>query len=73
MTLIEDAGKVWHRLWSVRLSLLAAALGAADAAMPFIAPEHASPRFAAAAAAVSVGAALSRLVAQPRMKGRHHG
>ena len=73
MTLIEDAGKVWHRFWSVRLAFLAALLGGADAAMPFIAPEHASPCFAVAAAAVSVAAGLARIVAQPRMKGRRNG
>ena len=69
MRLIDDAGRVWHRLWSVRLSILAALLGAADAALPFVAPEHASPVFAALVAAVSLAAAGARLVAQPKLQG----
>lgn len=66
MRLIDDAGKTWHRLWSVRLSLAAGLLGAVDAALPFVAPEHASWRFAALTAGVSLAAAVARLVQQPR-------
>ncbi|HEX7639320.1 MAG TPA: hypothetical protein VF457_13065 [Burkholderiaceae bacterium] len=73
LALIDDAGRVWHRLWSVRLSVLAAVLGAADAALPFVAPAHASPAFSALVAAVSLAAAGARLVAQPALKGGADG
>jgi hypothetical protein len=68
MTLIDDARKVWHRLWSVRLALLSAGLSAAEFAMPYIAPVQPSGRFAALAALISVAAAVARIVAQPRIK-----
>lgn len=32
MKLIEDAGQVWHKLWSVRLAIAAALVSAAQAA-----------------------------------------
>ncbi|HEX7687332.1 MAG TPA: hypothetical protein VF453_06485 [Burkholderiaceae bacterium] len=73
MKLIDDAGKTWHRLWSVRLAILAALLGAADAALPYIAPAHSSPAFAALTAAVSLAAAGARLVAQPKLQGDADG
>jgi hypothetical protein len=73
MRLIEDAGRVWHRLWSVRLSVLAAVLGAADAALPFLAPPHASAAFAGLTAMVSLAAAGARLVAQPKLQGDADG
>lgn len=69
MRLIDDAGQVWHKLWSVRLALLAAGLGAVDAALPFVAPQHASPLFAAMTAAVSLAAGLARLVQQRSLRG----
>ena len=65
--LIEGAGRVWSRLWSVRLALLAAVLGALDVGLSYCAPEHASPAYAAAAAAVSFAAAVARIVAQPEL------
>lgn len=67
MKLIDDAGRVWHKLWSVRLSLLAALLGAVDVALPFVAPSHRSVPFALLAAAVSLAAVLARLVTQPKL------
>lgn len=63
--LIEGAGRVWSRLWSVRLALLAAVLGALDVGLAYYAPEHASPAYAAGAALVSFAAAVARIVAQP--------
>jgi hypothetical protein len=65
--LINDAKRVWHRLWSVRLALLAALLGAVDVAMPFVAPERASLPFAALSVVVSLAAALSRLIVQRKL------
>jgi hypothetical protein len=68
--LIDDASKLWHRLWSVRLSLAAAGLGALSEALPYIAPEHASLHFAGLTGAVSLAAGVARLVAQPKTRGR---
>lgn len=65
--LIDDARHVWHRFWSVRLSLIAAALGAVDAALPLIAPEGRGLRFALVTAGVSLAAAVARLVSQPKL------
>jgi len=69
MHLIDDAGRVWHRLWSVRLSLLAAALGAADALAGFLMPAHPRLIVALAATGLSFAAAIARLVAQPKLRG----
>lgn len=63
--LIQDAGRVWSRLWSVRLALLAGGLGALEVGLTYCAPEHASPLYAAGAALVSFAAAVARIVAQP--------
>lgn len=67
MKLIDDAKRTWHRLWSVRLALLSAALSGAEFAMPYIAPAQSSRTFAALAAVVSIGAGIARIVAQPKV------
>ena len=71
-TLIDDAGRVWHRLWSVRLALLGALFSGAEFALS-LAPQTVSDlvgpgRFAAVAAVVGIGAAVARLVQQLRLK-----
>lgn len=72
MQLIDDARKTWHRLWSVRLALLSALLSAAEFALPLVPDSVADVigrgRFAAAAFAISVGAAVARVVSQPRLR-----
>jgi hypothetical protein len=67
MELIEDAGKVWHRLWSVRLSLLAAVASAGDAGwQAFV---SGSPRVISLCTfGISLGAAVARIVAQPKVR-----
>lgn len=72
MTLIEDARRLWLRFWSVRLSLLSALLSAAEFALPLI-PDGVAEfigrgRFAGAAFAISMGAAVARIVAQPKAR-----
>ena len=66
MTLIDDARRLWLRFWSVRLSLLSALLSAAEFALPLI-PDGVAEfigrgKFAAAAFAISMGAAVARIV-----------
>ncbi|RTL37175.1 MAG: hypothetical protein EKK53_21635 [Burkholderiales bacterium] len=65
--LIDDARSIWHRLWSVRLALISAALSAVEFALPHFAPSERSGAFAATAGVVSLAAAVARLVAQPKV------
>jgi hypothetical protein len=66
--LIDDAGRVWHRLWSVRLSLLAGLASAADAGWE--AHVNGQPRLVSIATClISFGAAAARIVAQPGLQG----
>lgn len=68
MRLIDDAGKVAKRAWSLRLAFGAAALSAAEVALPFFYPDW-PPRIAAAAAfVVTLAAMVARFIAQPRMR-----
>ena len=67
MQLIDDAGKVWHRLWSVRLSGVAVVASAVDAGWQVHVTGQ-PPLLALATAALSAGAGFSRLVAQPKLK-----
>jgi hypothetical protein len=64
LQLIDDWKHVAPRLWSVRLSLIAAAASSAQAGFEyFIAGQK--PYIAVAAALFSFGSAASRIVAQP--------
>ena len=67
MQLIEDAGKVWHRLWSVRLSAFAVIASAVDAGWQVHVTGQ-PPYLALVTAGISAGAGFSRLVAQPKLK-----
>lgn len=67
MTLIEDAKTVFLKAWSVRLSLLAALLSAAEVSLPFFAPWMPEHVMAILAVLVGAGAAIARIVAQPTM------
>jgi len=69
MTLIEDAKTVVLKAWSIRLALLGAFFSALEVALPFFQPLDIFPptTMAALALIASAGAALARLVAQPKM------
>lgn len=69
MTFIENAKSVLLKAWSVRLALLGAFFSAVEVALPFFAPlDILPPRSMAILALVaSAGAAVARLVAQPKM------
>jgi hypothetical protein len=67
MTLIEDAKSVLLKAWSVRLALLAALFSAAEVALPFFAPFVPAHTMAILALFASSGAAIARVVAQPKM------
>lgn len=69
MTLIDDWRNVARKAWSIRLVLLAAALGGVELALPLFmdaVPRHV---FTALSILVSIGAAVARLVAQPKSMG----
>lgn len=52
------------KLWSVRLSIIAAALGAAEAALPLWEAPLPDGVFAALASVVGIGAAVARVIKQ---------
>lgn len=72
MTFIEDAGKLWHRLWSVRLALLAALFSTGQLCIGYYA-EGQSKTVIMGAAVFSLGSSLasafSRVVKQPKLRG----
>lgn len=61
--LVPEARKA-HRLWSVRLAVVAAALGAAEAALPLWGNVLPDGAFAALSSVVGVAAAVARVVRQ---------
>lgn len=65
--LVPNWKRVACRSMSFRLSILASVLGAMQFAIPFVAPEKPSIAFAAAACVVALGAAITRLILQPRL------
>lgn len=67
MQLIDDAGKVWHKLWSVRLSAVAVVASAVDAGWQVHVTGQ-PPILALVTAGISAGAGFSRLVAQPKLR-----
>lgn len=77
MRFIDDADKVWHRLWSLRLSLLAGALNAACVGVMLVLPARTSVRIALAVSVLSFSSSLAsayaRVVKQPKLKGRNDG
>ena len=68
MPLIENAKEVLLKAWSVRLALLGAVFSALEVALPFFMPLGLVPpnTMAALALFASMGAALSRIIAQPK-------
>jgi hypothetical protein len=67
MTLIDNAGEVLKKAWSIRLSILSAIFSAAEVALPFFTdfvPPHVMAMIAVFTAA---GAAAARLIAQPKI------
>lgn len=67
MELIDNAGEVLKKAWSIRLSILSAIFSAAEVCLPFFTdfvPPHVMAVIAVFAAA---GAAAARLVAQPKI------
>ncbi|RZJ12084.1 MAG: hypothetical protein EOP39_04665 [Rubrivivax sp.] len=69
MRLIPDWRLVARKAWSIKLALIAAALGGLELLLQFLTPAQPSGRFIAAAVVVNICAALARVVAQPKLRG----
>jgi len=67
MKLVDDWRAVLRKAWSIRLVLLAAALGGVELALPLFSDAMPRAVFGVASVLVSIGAAVARLVAQPKM------
>ncbi|MBU3577562.1 hypothetical protein [Polynucleobacter sp. UK-Kesae-W10] len=67
MKLIDDWKTVAVKAWSMRLALLSATFSGAEVALPYFNGIVPPGTFAVLALVISVGAALSRLVHQPKM------
>ncbi len=67
MKLVPNWKRVARRSMSFWLSILASVLSAIQFALPFMAPENPSFKFAAAACLVALGAAIFRLILQPKL------
>lgn len=63
MKLARDARK-WHRLWSVRLAVIAAGLAALETTLPLWSETVPDNVFAAMSTVVAVAAAIARVIHQ---------
>ena len=67
MQLIDNWKAVAVKAWSMRFIALSVILSAFEVALPYVSDLFPRGAFALLAAAVSVSAAVARLVAQPRL------
>lgn len=65
--LLADWRRVARKAWSVKLAILSAVLSAAEVGVQLLAAVSPRPWFAMAAAATSLAAAVTRVVAQPQL------
>lgn len=69
MHLLPDWREIVGRAWSIRLALLAAVFSASEVALPFFAPFVPPKTMAILALIASAGAAIARVIAQPKTMG----
>lgn len=67
LCLLEDWRQVLRRAWSIRFSLMAAALTAAEVVVPLFGDVLPRGAFVLLAFVCSIGATVARIVAQPGM------
>lgn len=67
MNLIDDAARVWHRLWSVRLAIIAVLFDVVNALLTYWVALLPPLWFTALSIACTVGAAVARMVDQPSL------
>lgn len=65
MRLIDDAGQVWHKLWSMRLWLASLGVQLADEVIGYLMPEHPGVGLRLLAVALAIGGLVARVVKQP--------
>jgi hypothetical protein len=68
MKFIDDWRRNWHRLWSMRLLILAASLQAAIELLPYFADVIPPKPFGILSLFLTVAAGIARLVQQPALK-----
>jgi len=69
--LIPEARRLWHKLWSVRLSLISAVLATSQTCIDYY--TEGQPRLIIIGTAlISIGSALSRVIAQDELHGTKH-
>ena len=67
--MLIDNAKAWHKLWSVRLAILSALLGALELTAPLwhgVVPDHV---FAGLSTLTAAAAAVARVIKQEVMNG----
>jgi hypothetical protein len=69
MELVKDAKRVLLRAWSIRLALMSAFFSGAEVALPYFAPFLPEHSMAVLAIVASAGAAIARVIAQPKSMG----
>ena len=67
MELLPDWKRIARRAWSIRLSIIAAMLSGAEVVLPLFIGVLPRNLFASLSFVVVVGAAVARVVSQPRM------
>ena len=67
MELLPDWKKIARRAWSFRLTIIAALLSGAEVVLPLFIDVLPRNLFASLSFVAGVGAALARVVSQPRM------
>jgi len=67
LRLLPDWRRILRQAWSIRFSMLAAVLTAAEVIVPLFGDSLPRGLFVVLALAASIGAALARLIAQPEM------
>lgn len=68
MKLIDDAGTVLRKAWSVRFMVLAMLFSGMEAVLPMLAPSYTSGPFLLASFVVTALALLFRFISQPAMR-----
>ena len=68
MTLIDNAGEVLRKAWSVRLGIIAGIFSGAEVVVPFFADAMPRNVFALLSFVAVMGAVVARFVAQPKLK-----
>lgn len=67
MNLVQDWKRIMRKAWSFRLTVLASGLAGAEMALPYVSDLFPPRLFLALSMAVTIGAAIARIVAQPKM------